>query len=96
MKRPPCRDLLEREHADPAALESAREGLHAELAAEPADWHLRLAQRGATSSDLEQLLAIVRSAESHGYQLLERLGVCSASLRRDIIWRLRERGPTGL
>jgi len=65
--------------------------MHAELAAEPADWHLRLEQRGASSSDLEQLLAIVRSAESHGYQLLERLGVGCARLRRTIIEQLRTR-----
>ncbi|MCA9648882.1 MAG: ATP-dependent Clp protease ATP-binding subunit [Myxococcales bacterium] len=94
-QRSPCRELLG-ERADAITLRTAREGLHSELAAEPADWHLRLAQRGATSSDLEQLLAIVRSAESHGYQLLERLGVCAASLRRDIVADLRERSTTGL
>ena len=91
-QRSPCRDVLAAVHVELAGLCAAQAALHADLAAEPADWHLRLAQRGASSSDLEQLLAIVRSAESHGYQLIERLGVCSASLRRTIIERLREHG----
>jgi ATP-dependent Clp protease ATP-binding subunit ClpC len=92
-ERAPCREVLATVHAEPAGLAAAQAAVHADLAAEPADWHLRLVQRGASSSDLEQLLAIVRSAESHGYQLLERLGVCSASLRRSILERLREPGP---
>lgn len=69
--------------------------MHEQLAPEPADWHLRLAQRGASSSDLEQLLAIVRSAESHGYQLLERVGVKSSALRREIIEHMRLYGAAG-
>ena len=95
-RRSPCRDVLATVGRDAAALEVAQTALHAELAAEPADWHLRLAQRGASSSDLEQLLAIVRSAESHGYQLLEREGIPCADLRRAIIERLREHGVMGL
>ncbi|MCX4245643.1 AAA family ATPase [Paraliomyxa miuraensis] len=94
-QRSPCREVLAGAHLEPAGLAAAQAALHADLAAEPADWHLRLAQRGASSSDLERLLAIVRSAESHGYQLIERLGVCSASLRRTIIERLREQSAAG-
>ncbi|MEM7154857.1 MAG: AAA family ATPase [Myxococcota bacterium] len=87
--------MLISQGVDPSRLLETQAQLHAELAAEPADWHLRLAQRGASSSDLEQLLAIVRSADSHGYQLLERLGVRCASLRRAIIDRLRDPQPVG-
>ncbi len=92
VQRSPGREVLGQFGVEPGQLAAAQAALHAELAAEPADWHLRLAQRGASSSDLEQLLAIVRSAESHGYQLLERQGVCSATMRRAILERLRQHG----
>jgi len=82
-------------HVGGPGLCEAQAALHAELAAEPADWQLRLQQRGGSSSDLEQLLAIVRSAESHGYQLLERLGVSGSSLRRTVIERLRQPDAAG-
>jgi ATP-dependent Clp protease ATP-binding subunit ClpC len=80
-------------HVEGPSLAAAQAALHADLAAEPADWQLRLQQRGGSSADLEQLLAIVRSAESHGYQLIERLGVCSASLRRVVLEHLRTPSP---
>ncbi len=95
-QRSPCREVLADVGLDSAGLGAAQGTLHADIAAEPADWHLRLAQRGASSSDLERLLAIVRSAESHGYQLLERQGIACSALRRKIIERLREHGVAGL
>ncbi len=70
--------------------------LHGEIASEPADWRLRLAQRGGSRnrSELDQLLAIVRTAESHAYQLLERAGIAGAHLRKLVIERMRVLGPT--
>ena len=94
--RDPVRSLLAAEGLSHASILSEQDTMHGELAPEPADWRVRLAQRGAKSGDLEQLLAIVRSADSHAYQLLERAGVCCARLRRQVIERLRELGGSGL
>lgn len=69
--------------------------LHAELEPEPADWHLRLQQRGGQPGpdcDLAQLLAIVRSADCHAYQLLQTAGADTGALRKLLIERVRERG----
>jgi len=70
--------------------------LHGEIASEPADWRLRLAQRGGSRNrgELDQLLAIVRTAESHAYQLLERAGIAGPHLRKLVIERMRVLGPT--
>ncbi len=77
---------LARQHAE----------LHGEIASEPADWRLRLAQRGGSRNrgELDQLLAIVRTAESHAYQLLERAGIAGPHLRKLVIERMRILGPT--
>ena len=67
--------------------------LHAETESEPADWRLRIGQRSAArkgAGELELLLAIVRSADCHAYQLLERAGVRCGPLRKQLIDRLRE------
>jgi ATP-dependent Clp protease ATP-binding subunit ClpC len=69
-------------------------GLHAEVETEPADWRVRIAQRsaGRSAGELERLLAIVRSADCHAYQLLERAGAPCGALRRRLIEQLREAG----
>lgn len=64
------------------------------IASEPADWRLRLSARGGDDGNLELLLAICRSADSHAYQVLEHVGIRCAQLRRDIIERLRAAGDT--
>jgi ATP-dependent Clp protease ATP-binding subunit ClpC len=89
--RDPTRALLADFGVAVSSLNLAIGPLHEVLAPEPADWHLRLAQRGATTSDLERLLAVVRSADTHGYQLLERVGVRCAAVRKRILERMRER-----
>ena len=97
-QRAPVADLLRGYGVTPELLESNRRRLE-HAAAEPVDWRARLAQRqgAGTTSDpaLEQLLAIVRSAESHAYQLLESVGVPCTRLRRRIIERLRDHGTQG-
>ncbi len=63
-------------------LERARAEIHASVATEPSDWR----QRGTTrdNSPLAQLLAIVRSADCHGYRVLEAMGVRCPELRRSL------------
>src|SRR5690606_26020598 len=71
------------------------EQLQAELEPEPADWHLRLQQRGGQpgpDSELAQLLAIVRSADCHAYRLLQFAGADTGALRKLLIEQIRERG----
>jgi ATP-dependent Clp protease ATP-binding subunit ClpC len=78
---------------DPAALRRGVPDLHAETDSEPADWRLRISQRSAGrrgAGELELLLAIVRSADCHAYQLLERAGVACSTLRKRLIDQLRE------
>ena len=87
--RDPVAQLLGEASIGPGQLLEVRDDLEAMLGPEPADWRVRLADRGGGHGDLEQLLAICRSADSHAYQLLEQLGVCCATLRRVIIERLR-------
>ena len=87
------RDTLAPFGVDLARLRSGVPGLHAEIETEPADWRVRIAQRSAGrpgAGELELLLAIVRSADAHAYQLLERSGVPCGSLRKQLIDRLRE------
>lgn len=93
--RSPVSDILGASSIGPGQLLAARDELVAMLGPEPADWRVRLADRGGTDGDLEQLLAICRSADSHAYQLLELLGANCASLRKQVIERLRqERGAS--
>ena len=56
------------------------------MASEPGDWRGRLPSAGATEP-LQRLLAIVRSADCHGYQLLEAAGVPCPVLRRQVVDR---------
>jgi ATP-dependent Clp protease ATP-binding subunit ClpC len=77
------------------ALPGLRDRLLAEIEPEPADWHLRLQQRGGRAgpdTDLSQLLAIVRSADCHAYRLLQLAGADTGHLRKLLIERVRERG----
>ncbi|MCY0990231.1 AAA family ATPase [Nannocystis sp. ILAH1] len=76
---------------DVARLRAIVDELHAEVETEPADWRLRITQRGgrAADPDLDLLLALVRSADSHAYQLLERAGAACGALRKLLIDRLR-------
>lgn len=79
-------------HAQQLAREYSR--IRGQLGPEPADWRLRLAQRGAGKlgvSELDQLLAVVRSAECQAYHLLEHCGVSCSQLRKQIIVKLRDR-----
>ena len=78
---------------DAARLRRGVAELHAETESEPADWRVRIAQRSAGrpgAGELELLLAIVRSADAHAYQLLERAGVPCGALRKRLIDQLRE------
>ena len=78
-----------------AILAQLAEQLQAELETEPADWHLRLQQRGGPpgpDGDLAQLLAIVRSADCNAYRLLQAAGADTGALRKLLIERVRERG----
>src|SRR5688500_3816955 len=70
------------------ALAEARASVHAERETEPSDWRQRL-PAGGSPGDLEQLLAIVRTADCHGYRVIESLGASCPALRRAVI----ERGP---
>lgn len=76
---------------DVGRLRAVVDELHAEVETEPADWRLRITQRGgrAADPDLDLLLALVRSADSHAYQLLERAGAACGALRKLLIDRLR-------
>ncbi len=78
-----------------ASLAKLAQQLATELEPEPADWHLRLQQRGDQGGpdvDLGQLLAIVRSADCHAYRLLQTAGGDTGALRKLLIERVRERG----
>lgn len=87
------REILAAHGLDAAVLRSAVADLHEEVETEPADWRVRIAQRGAgrgADPDLDLLLALVRSADCHAYQLLERAGAACGALRKRLIDRLRE------
>ncbi|MCA9701914.1 MAG: ATP-binding protein, partial [Myxococcales bacterium] len=80
---------------DTKVLPKLRDRIQEEIEAEPADWHLRLQQRGGRpgpEGDLGQLLAIVRSADCHAYRALQLAGADSGQLRKLLIERVRERG----
>ncbi len=87
--RDPVGELLGRFGVSPGQLLAGRRELDGVLGPESADWRLRLEARGGGSGDLEQLLAICRTAECHAYQLLEQAGLQCAALRREIIVMLR-------
>jgi ATP-dependent Clp protease ATP-binding subunit ClpC len=72
------------------ARDAARDGPH-----EPADWHHRLLARGRAHTDLEQLLALVRTPECDAYRLLEAHGVSCMALRKAVIERTRALGDAG-
>ncbi|PRP90879.1 ATP-dependent Clp protease ATP-binding subunit ClpC [Enhygromyxa salina] len=79
----------------PEQLPELRDRLRAEVEAEPADWRLRLQQRGGRAgpdSELSQLLAIVRSADCHAYRMLQLAGADTGRLRKLLIERVRVRG----
>ncbi|MEE9385950.1 MAG: AAA family ATPase [Nannocystaceae bacterium] len=76
-----------------ADLGQRQAALHREIRGEPADWQLRLTQRGGTGHTggwaLAELLAVVRSADCHAYRLIERCGVSCVRLRKAVIERIR-------
>ncbi len=80
-------EVLRAYGVDTAQLAEARECLHRSADPEPADWRLRLESRGTAGVDpqLRPLLAILRSADSHAYQLLDRAGVACSRLRKEIV-----------
>jgi ATP-dependent Clp protease ATP-binding subunit ClpC len=76
-------------------LPALRDAVRDECEPEPADWHLRLQQRGGRpgpDGELSQLLAIVRSADCHAYRMLQRAGADMGLLRKLLIERVRARG----
>ena len=85
--------LLESHGVDARTLAAARAEQHASLNSEPGDWRGRLPSTGA-ADPVQRLLAIVRSADCHGYRLLEAAGVDCPSLRRQVVDR-RPRTATG-
>ncbi|MGH1340485.1 MAG: AAA family ATPase [Nannocystales bacterium] len=87
--RDPVGELLGRFGVSPGQLLAARRDLDAVLGPESADWRHRLEARGGGPGDLEQLLAICRTAECHAYQLLEQVGLQCSALRREVILLLR-------
>ncbi len=78
--------LLESHGVDARTLAAARAEQHASLNSEPGDWRGRLPSTGA-ADPVQRLLAIVRSADCHGYRLLEAAGVDCPSLRRQVVDR---------
>ncbi len=87
--RDPVGELLGRFGVSPGQLLAARRDLDVVLGPESADWKHRLEARGGGPGDLEQLLAICRTAECHAYQLLEQVGLQCSALRREVILLLR-------
>ncbi len=86
------RAVLAADGIDVAALRREVADLHESVEPEPADWRVRIGQRGAgrgSDPDLDVLLALVRSADCHAYQLLERAGAACGSLRKRLIEQLR-------
>lgn len=86
--------LLHEVGVEPQLLPQLRDQLHAEVEPEPADWHLRLQQRGGRpgpDSALAQLLAIVRSADCHAYRMLQLAGTDMGQMRKLLIERVRSR-----
>jgi ATP-dependent Clp protease ATP-binding subunit ClpC len=76
-------------------LPGLRDAVRDQSEPEPADWHLRLQQRGGRpgpDEELSQLLAIVRSADCHAYRMLQLAGADMGLLRKLLIERVRERG----
>jgi ATP-dependent Clp protease ATP-binding subunit ClpC len=71
---------------DPERLAAAQTRTHAALDTEPGDWRGRI-PAGAVDDPLQRLLAIVRSADCHGYRVLELAGVDCPALRRQMIAR---------
>ncbi len=97
--REPARSIVADAGVPVDRLAQAQWVLHARAVSEPADWRLRLrfrqrAPAHGVAGELEALLALVRTAESHAYQLLERAGINCTQLRRVLIVRVREFGPT--
>lgn len=79
----------------PKQLAGLRDTLREQAEPEPADWHLRLQQRGGRmgpEEELSLLLAIVRSADCHAYRMLQLAGADMGALRKLLIERVRERG----
>ena len=82
------RAVLAADGIDVGAIRREVADLHEEVEPEPADWRVRIGQRGAgrgSDPDLDLLLALVRSADCHAYQLLERVGAACGSLRKRLI-----------
>ncbi|WP_157595607.1 AAA family ATPase [Plesiocystis pacifica] len=88
-------EILGEVGVEPKSLPELRDQIKTRIEPEPADWRLRLQQRGGRpgpDGDLDQLLAIVRSADCHAYQALRLAGADMVRLRKLLIERVRERG----
>ena len=91
--------LLHEHGLDATTLTRARNEVHEAADPEPADWRHRLelrSGRGGPHPQHQLLLAVVRSADTHAYRLLERLGTSPARLRKELVERmtqLSQRGP---
>ncbi len=83
---------LLREHgAQLEQLAGTRAIMHAERDNEPGDWRQRLPSVAGKPGDIDVLLAIVRSADCHGYRLLEAIGLSCPGLRRAMVERASTR-----
>jgi ATP-dependent Clp protease ATP-binding subunit ClpC len=81
-----------REHGvEPGRIGHARRAVHAERDTEPGDWRQRLPTGATKPGDLELLLAIVRTADCHGYRVLESIGASCPALRRAVVERASAR-----
>jgi len=88
--REPALVVLRGQGIDPARVLASAAEVHASTPSEPGHWRLRL-QGGDKPDDLQSLLAICRSADSHGYRALDLAGLDCSVLRRAVLDAVRRR-----
>jgi ATP-dependent Clp protease ATP-binding subunit ClpC len=88
--RDPALGVLRAHGVDPSRLLASVADVHAAAPSEPTHWRLRLPEIGK-DDDLQALLAICRSADSHGYRALDQAGLDCSSLRRAVLDAVRRR-----
>ncbi|RMG97825.1 MAG: AAA family ATPase [Deltaproteobacteria bacterium] len=97
---PQVADFLRSRGIEPEEIRAAHSRLHGRLDAEPMDWAVRVASRRPATSDLSlapqlaDFLALLRSPETHGCQILARMGLPVAALRRGILVDARRTNST--
>ncbi len=88
--REPALGVLRSQGIDPTRLLASATHVHAGEPSEPAHWRARLPEVGK-DDDLQALLAICRSADSHGYRALDLAGLDCSTLRRAVLDAVRRR-----